>query len=180
MADAVTEITLDALHAAIETAIKAAFPDLQTVEFYRDDRGDHIPVPACLLELTEFENTPTDDAGTGQIAMNARFEARFILGFKTPKVKLEARKLAAAFAAWLKLRRWPGVPTDEAQVIGAYPDDFAPELDKYEVWRVEWQQLVFLGESAWKNDGVPVTTVFIGFAPNTGPEHIQDYVQLVP
>jgi hypothetical protein len=38
-----------------------------------------------------------------------------------------------------------------AQLIGAYPDVFAPEeLDQYLVWRVEWQQVGHFGGSVWE------------------------------
>lgn len=187
MADAVTEISLDALHDAIVAAVAAAFPSLQTVEFYRPDRKA-MRLPGCLLEIEEFDGAPDLDPGTGQLAMMARFQARFVLGFKTPGVQLEARKLATAFAAWLhKLSRWPDparpgkkLPTGPAEIIGAYPDSFSPELDEYEVWRVEWQQAIHLGESEWKYDGVVPTTVFVGIAPETGLPNIDKYRQLIP
>src|SRR5881392_1053749 len=126
---------MDALHAAIVADIQAQFPDLQLVEFYRTEERKGMPLPAVLLNLTEFENEPDVDPGTEQLAVTARFEAEIIMGFRTPNVKREIRKFSAAFAAWLRLRRWTNVRTGPAQVIGCYPDDFNPELDQYEVWR---------------------------------------------
>lgn len=154
MANADTRVTLDALHNAIGQAIANKFPTLATVESYRLDRKA-LPLPACLFELVEFETS--DDAmdpGTEQLAVTARFEARFFIGFKTPNAKVQIRKLAAAFAAFARLNRW-GVPVGPAQVIGAYPDDFDPELDQFECWRVEWTQVVHLGEPLeWDGSGL--------------------------
>src|SRR5690606_27856540 len=101
------EVGLDALHAAIVADIKAAFPALATVEFYREtsDRV-RLELPACLLELSEMELAEDEDPGTEQTAVEARFEARLIIGFRTPDAKVEIRKLAGAFAAFLRHRRW--------------------------------------------------------------------------
>jgi hypothetical protein len=162
MANAQTEVCLEELHAAMLDTIKSAFPTLQTVEAYRDDRTTSLTTPACLLELTEMEATPEQDPGTEQLAVVARFEARFILGFRTQEVQLQARALAAAFAAYLRKNpRWPGVVTGPAEVIGCYRDEFDPELDKYEVWRVEWAHVLHLGETVWKAEGIIPTTVFL-------------------
>jgi hypothetical protein len=45
-----TAISIEEFHTRIVDAIKAQFPDLQTVEFYREDR-DEVPTPACLLDM---------------------------------------------------------------------------------------------------------------------------------
>jgi hypothetical protein len=177
-----TEVTLDALHQAIIDAIKAKFPSLVTVEFYREDRKlTAAQLPACLLDLTEWESAPEDDdPQTEQLAVDARFEAHLILGFRTPEIKLAIRKLAAAFGAFLRLKRWPGVACGPAHVIGAFKDDFSPELDQYECWRVEWVQRITLGETVWEGAGITPETVFIGFTPRIGVPHEADYLQVSP
>ena len=196
-----TEIDLDTLHDAIVADIKAKFPDLRTVEFYRGEGNDHddrktLPAPACLLSLTELESADDDeDPMTGQLAVVAHFEAELIIRFTTPNAKRSIRKLAAAFAAWLRKRRWANpnnpskkLPTGPAMVIGAYQDDFTnlmpgqrdKPLDQFEVWKVEWRQLVHLGESEWKDEGEVPTTVYLGMAPEIGIPHVDDYEQIIP
>lgn len=172
-----TEIDLEVLEAAIAADIKAQFPDLRTVEFYRDDRKT-IPVPAVLLELVEWEADEENDPGTEQLAVLANFEAEIIIGFRgTPQRKAKAaiRALASAIGAWMHNRRWndpnnPGkkLPTGPVQIVGAYPDDFAgmgagqrdTGLDKFETWRVTWQQKVHLGQSVWKDTGTTPVMLF--------------------
>lgn len=185
-----TEIDLDTLHAAIVADIKAAFPALKTVEFYREDRKT-LPLPACLLELSELDAIPDDDPGTEQLAVMAKFEAELIISFRTVKAKQSIRKLAAALSAWLRMRRWtnasgttPKLPTGEAIVIGAYPDDFNPlhrdgdgGLDQFEAWRVEWQQRIHLGKSTWIDEGDTPAQVFVQErspqgAPGAGYEQV--------
>lgn len=175
MADIDTHVTLEALHAAIREQIAAQFSSFRRVEFYRDDETEKLPAPACLLELTEIEAAPGQDAGTGQFPALLRWEAHVVLGYLDPAVKLEVRKAAAALATWLHLRRWQGIRADPCQVIGAYPNPFKPGLDRYAAWTVEWVQGVFLGESAWTNDGVIPEHVYFSFSPDIGEGHTSDY-----
>lgn len=191
MANANTEITLDELHQAIEQEIRAQFPDLKLVEFYREEEERKPPtpeqLPACLLEMSEMEPTPDVDPGTEQLAVNARFEARLVLGFRTPKAKLEIRKLAAAFAVFLRLKRWPTLAnpavtlgTGPAEVTTIMADDFNPELDRYEVWRVEWLQELHLGTSIWKDEGVTPGAPLYSWRPDIGNGNADKYQDAVP
>ena len=179
-----TNVDLNALHDAIVADIKAQFPDLQTVEFYRTEERkggrDGLPLPAIILDLSEFDPDADIDPGTEQLAVNARFEAEIIFGFRTPNVKREIRKFAAAFAAWLRLRHWTGVRTGPAYVTSICRSDFNPELDQYEVWCVEWSQPIHLGNTVWTNDGSVPQEVFAGFSPDIGSGHEPDYDKVTP
>lgn len=176
MADEQAALTLEAVHDAIVRAVRAQFPDLRTVEAYRLDRRS-VNAPACLIELTELEVLTDRDPGTEELAVQARFEARFVIGFRqgTGNPKLAVRKLAAAFAVFARLNRWGVHGIGPAQVIGCYPDDFEPEMDQYECWRVDWAQELRLGESVWVNDGTPVPGVWASWAPAIGAAHEADY-----
>jgi hypothetical protein len=167
MANANTQITLEELHTAIVNAIEAKYPAIPTVEFYSTIRQG-MPLPACLLELTEMDSAPDKDPGTQQLAVDARFEARFIIGFRTADAKLAVRSLAGSFAAWLRYeeQRW-GKPVGPAEVIGCYQDDFSPELDQFEVWRVEWTQTLHLGERV-VDEGGAIPQAFYSFVPYVG------------
>ena len=142
MADALIETDLSALHEQIGQSLKAAFPVFKVVEFYREEE-DREPLlngelPALLLELSEMEPNIDNDPGTEQFPMIARFEARVVIGFRTPQAKVEVRKLAGAVAAFIhKHGRFYG-PGGAAVVDGIVSDDFSPGLDRYEVWRVEF------------------------------------------
>lgn len=167
--------TLDAVHDGILGVIRAQFPDLKTVEAYRLDRRS-VQAPACLLEMTELEVDDTIDPGTGQLAVMARFEARFVIGFRQGgrNPALEVRKLAAAFAAFARLQRW-GCPIGPAEVLGCWPDEFDPDQEQFECWRVEWQQVIHLGESVWRDDGTPPAEVLVAVAPEIGRQHEAQY-----
>ncbi|EWS78789.1 hypothetical protein LPH50_09525 [Xylella taiwanensis] len=84
MAHTDTDISLEALHTASRDQIAAQFPDLATVAFYLGDEDHRLPLPACLLELTDIEPAPENDAGTGQFPVLLRFQARFVPGHRDP------------------------------------------------------------------------------------------------
>lgn len=188
MANANTEIDLSTLHEAIVADIKGAFPQLVTVQFYQDDPEERktLPIPACLLTLTEMEADNDIDPGTEQLAVNATFEAQFIISnIRNPEAALKVRTLTAAFMAWLRKRRWTNpsdttkkLPTGPANVVGGYPDDFNPAMDRYEIWRVEWQQVIHLGDSVWNDDGVTPSQVFFSWSPEIGFGHEGDYEEI--
>jgi hypothetical protein len=171
-----TETNFTQLQAIITATIKAQYPSLLAVEFDREDRDD-LEIPACLLDMPEFEGSPEIDPGTGQLAVTARFEAEFILGFRTPSAKLAAREMAAAFAAFIHTGRWPGGRTGPAEHIHAYKSDFNPALDQYEVWCVEWRQVIHLGTSVWTNDGT-IPSIVYSWVPDIGFGHEADYKPL--
>ena len=174
-----TETTLDAVHAAIVAAIAGQFPALATVEAYREDRRLPAP-PACLVELSEMIPDPDIDPGTGQLAVVATFSARLIIHFKQPGLNpgLEIRKLAAALGTFVHKNRF-GCPIGAATVTGIYADDFDPDLDQFEVWRVEWDATIHLGESVWKDSGGQPWLVFGAWEPRTGAAHEADYSLIV-
>lgn len=173
MADIDPKVNLESLHTAIRDGIAAAFPAFQSVEFYRDDEDTKFPVPACLLAMTEVEPQPESDAGTGQFPALLRFEAHVVMGHKSPETYMSVRLAATALATWLNLRRFP--PCDEVHVIAIEPDEFAPKADKFMIWRVEFVTLVFMGETAWTNEGVMPTDALYSFSPDIGIGNEEHY-----
>jgi hypothetical protein len=177
MADANFIVDLDALNAAIVADIVAAFPSFQVVEFDREDEDQSFATPACVLEMTEAEPQKNLDAGSGQWPAMLRFDARIIFARRGAGVPQEIRKAATAFATWLNLRHFTGQQTDEVNVIACEKDEFAPHLDKFVVWRVEFVLVAFLGAPTWTNDGgVVPTDVLYSWAPNIGIPHEPEYV----
>ena len=176
--NAETEIDLDVLHEAVVAAIVAGMPAVASVQAYPEDRTA-LALPAVLVDLEDMEAAPEADPGTEQLAVLTRWRARLILGFRTADVFRQVRKGAAQLAALVHLNRW-GQPVGPARVTLVGPDPFDPDLDQYEVWVVEWEQLVHLGASVWSGEGVVPETVFLGLEPETGPENIDKYVQIEP
>jgi len=183
MANAETEIDLDQLQQAILNKIATQFPDLQTVEDFSQAR-DKFTAPACFVELTQLDAGDADP-GTEQLQVSARFEAHLIISFRKLQAKRAIRKLAGAFSVFLRNQRW-GLPVGPAQFVAAAPDEIAAtgrnadHLDQYEVWTIEWEQEVHLGQSVWKGDDTLISEIYVGYSPEIGPEHESDYQQILP
>lgn len=159
---------ISALHAAIESEILSRFPELRAVESYHDARK--LPsVPAVLLEMEALEPTPDDDPGTEQLSASAAFSARIVFGFRHPDARMAIRVMAAAMGAMVNGNRW-GQGVGAAVVTDISADDFAPELDQFEVWRVDWLQPVYLGDSVWNDSRFParVAAQFAGTGNQPG------------
>lgn len=185
MANAIIETDLLVLCPAIVTKISQAFPAFKTVQFYREE-GERAPLkeselPALLLELTELEPNYEDDPGTEQLSVIARFEARIIVGFRTTQAKIETAKLAGAVGAYMrKFSRFHGVMGCPVTVDSIVPDSFYPELDRYEVWRVDFSCIAWLGETVWDNDGTTPSEPVYSWSPNIGIGHDDDYEDAIP
>lgn len=173
MADFDPEVNIEELHGLIEEKVKGAFPDFKTVEFYRDDEDQLMPTPACLMSMSELE-IATDDYGTSQLPVLMRFEAHIILPHRGKSTKIDLRKAATAFAAWLHQLRHFGIG-GAVTVIACEPDEFAPVADKFMAWRVEWVIPGTLGETAWTNDGTIPTDVLFSWSPEIGTGNAGKY-----
>lgn len=167
MADINPQVDIDKLHADILAAVKAQFPDFKTVEFYRDDEAEVFPLPACLLAMSEPDPLPDSDNGTGQWPLLLRFEAHIVMGHTSPATRINVRKAALAMATWL-YQRGRFAPCDPTQVIACEPDEFAPQADKFQIWRVEFVMRGYLGQTAWNNDGTVPTDVVYSWSPAIG------------
>jgi FAD/FMN-containing dehydrogenase len=180
MADQNGAVDLGVFHQAIIDQVKAAFPVFVVVDDYPQDRRPK-STPALYLEIDEMEGAGDEDPGTSQQALSLRYAARIVLPRSMDQVGRQVRMLAAAVAAFAHLNRF-GQRVNPAQVIGAYPDAFEPELDQYVVWRVEWQQVGHFGTSVWleysqgETPGSPVYS----WAPDIGLGHEPDYQPVVP
>lgn len=180
MANAIIETDLGVLHEAIGAKLAEAFPIFKIVEFYREEEEREAPkeseLPALLLEMNELEPNLEDTPGTEQLSVFARFEARIVVNFRTPKAKIEVRKLAGAVAAFLfKNKHFHGVKGCPVTVDAIVSDDFYPELDRFEVWRVDFNCIAWLGETVWTNDGKTPSEPVLSWVPNIGPGNEDKY-----
>ncbi|AUR12866.1 hypothetical protein PhaeoP48_02904 [Phaeobacter inhibens] len=169
-------IDLDNLHEAIKAEISARFPAVATVEDYGAPRKDLV-LPAILVELVDMEVDPDSDPGTEQLPVISKWAARVVLSFRDDNVKREIRKLAGALGVLVHQNRW-GLKAGPAQVTYIGPDAFDPDFDNVEVWAVEWDQQIDLGQSVWTGEGVTSDRVMIGYAPKIGPGQEGDYSEL--
>lgn len=164
-------IPLSQVYAAMEQHIMKAIPGLQYVGTMPSGI-EVVPPPAVVLELAGFESAE-QDPGTGQAAVDARFEARVLVPGEDENCLQVAAFVAAQLAVLLRMQSW-GLPFGFAEFLRAERDWSRPELDSFAVWVVEWTQVIYLGEEEWPWAREPGPVVF-GFDPQTGAEHEGDY-----
>lgn len=171
--------TLDALHAAIEAAIRARFADFATVEFYRDANNGAPTTPACLLAMTRCDRGKDGDDGSGQLQAVLRFEARISVQSAAADSALQLRRIAVSLATWLhQLGRFPGAPSGAIEVIAALPEDAAAAQPDLRTWIVEWSVPIALGGNAWEDGDGVVPHASYSFAPEIGRAHERRYQPL--
>lgn len=171
--------TLDALHAAIEAAIRTRFADLATVEFYRAANSGAPPTPACLLAMTRCDRGKDSDDGSGQLQAVLRFEARISVQSAAADSALQLRRVAVNLATWLhQLGHFPGAPSGAIEVIAALPEDAAAAQPDLRTWIVEWSVPIALGGNAWEDGDGVVPHASYSFAPEIGRAHEPRYQPL--
>ena len=137
--------SLDQLYAAIEQHVIDAIPGLRFVSTM-PHMLEHVALPAVVIELTELE--PGVDQLTGETALEARFEARVIVGSEQEQCQQQAAFVASQIAVLLRVQTW-GLAVNQAEFVRAAQDWTRPELDGYAVWVVEWTQGIYLGQEEW-------------------------------
>lgn len=165
------QINLTALHEAIKTGLSTALTGVN-VDYY-DRPGEKLVVPAVRFELEQITAANPSDTGTEQLEVELTFSAECVCTYKQGG-KLAVRLLSAQVAKLVDGNRW-GLPVSAGQFASAAPESFSEE---YETWRVQWAHTALLGASIWDGNGILPTEIWLGFAPEIGPDHVADYVQV--
>lgn len=177
-----TDLVPSAMHEAVLTALRAQFPDMQTVADYRDlaDDFESLPLPAILAEMTDLEWSGLEaDDGTGRLAVDTVWDLTIIMGFRTALVERALRDFAGALAVFIHGNRWGLRDVEPAVFTLAGLHEFAPALPSHLAWRVEFRQRVYLGTNVWINDG-SVPQALFSWDPEIGIPHEGDYLPVVP
>lgn len=191
MADAIEGTDIVAMHENIVKKLSDQFKDdFKLIEFYRSE-NDRTPLkkenlPALLLEVPDFELNLEEDAGTEQLPMFARIEARVVIDAMEKEqdnptfAKLKVRTLALKLAQYLfKNKHFHELKTGPLTLLDVTEDAFYPGLDRYDVWRVDFSIPIHIGESIWKSEGVTPTAWF-SWAPEIGSAHSSAYQEILP
>ncbi|MQG94493.1 hypothetical protein [Pseudomonas sp. MN1F] len=165
-------IPLGRVYTAMEEHIRQTVPALCYVGTMPEG-VQQVDLPAVVLELAGFEDAEKDP-GTGEVAVDARFEARVIVGQEEPNCLHIAAFVAAQLTVLLRMQSW-GLPVEFAQFMRAERDWSRPELDNCAVWVVEWTQVIYLGFEEWPWPNQPSGSLVFGFSPDTGPGSEHQY-----
>lgn len=157
----------------VVASLAAQFTSFKTVAA-EDESRDALKVPALIIQMSEIEPSPDADPHTGQLPCYIRFEARVVMGHRTPEVRREVVKAAGAIATFIHSNRL-GVSWGAAVIGIIEPDEFSPIADKFDVWRIEWVHEANLGATYFVNDGVTPTEILVSYVPEIGPDNEAEY-----
>ncbi|TLP75951.1 hypothetical protein FEA48_06025 [Pseudomonas nitroreducens] len=129
-------------------------------------------LPALALEYAGM--LPGRDPGNGQTALICRLQARLLVTRDDAEAEELALRNVAVLAVQLRAQNW-GLELEPVSFIQAQPELDNPVLAACRVWLVEWQQPVLLGETEWPWEDQPPGSLRLGFDPQTGPGHEDDY-----
>lgn len=164
---------IDNLHNAILAGITSSIAGIGTYGSYPKVR-EVVITPAIFLDMVSMDMG--NDPGTGQLAVLARFQARVIIK-SSDNSQMQVRNLAAEIARVVYNQSF-GQNVTPAKIVSIGSDGFSPELDAYDIWLVEWEHEFHLGESVWDGDAVLPDKIFLGFSPEVGFSHENDYEQI--
>lgn len=165
------------LHQALIDRLAAALPGVQCIAYPRLD--GRVALPVAALELTGMQRVD-GQPGTGQTAIDCDFTLRLIAAPEQTGAELALRAMAANAMHALN-RSFRPLPGRAGHVRAARADegDFHPELEGYIVWAVEFSVELYIGEAdSLVVPGLPPLEVYLGIAPEIGPDHIADYERI--
>lgn len=160
----------------VVAALAAQFPTFKTIAA-EDESRKELQVPALLVQFSEIEPDPDRDPHTGQFPGRLRVEARVVLGHRTPQVRRETIKAAAAVATFVHNNRL-GVLWGAGVVVAVEPDEFAPVVETHDVWLIEWAHTVDLGQTYFVDGDVTPTEVLTSWSPDVGPDNESSYTEV--
>lgn len=165
-------------HESVLAALRAAFPEVQTVTGANDALdSQELPLPAIVVAITDIEGLPDQDSdGTDRVPVSIFCAATIVRSARTRDLALDLRESAMAVAHLVYGNRWGlGGRVKPAAFLQAGPDEFSAPVPGREAWRVEWRQDAWIGETAWPPDDGPVPDALYSFAPDIGLGHEGDY-----
>lgn len=170
--------------------------DMKTIKAYpiHDREIKDVPVPSVLVDFHEIIPNPENDPGTGQMAVDFMMSAYCVVAASQPKAALDVRKYAMNVAAVIHNSKFYDAPSAKengdllfkvsaAQILSIAPRrEVNDENYTYLAWGVDWQHSTYLAAQdigalcdSLQMDADDVDSIFLGYAPDTGRDHVDDY-----
>jgi len=170
-------VTIQAYHDAIKSTIEEAFSDkLKEVTYYTIKHGK-IHTPSVSIELRDWQPSEDDD-GTGMQSWDFSWSA-YIFAKSTEKTaKIELRILSMELCQVINDNNF-GLYASDAKISTCERDDFSPEWDAYEVFRIDWTQTAKTGVNIWDNKNkIAPEHVLTSISPETGNPYEKHYQEI--
>lgn len=163
---------LTELHNAITATLRERLPLLELVEAY-PVLEEGMKLPALLYAATNF--APGVKPGDGRLCLKVTFEAVVLLESGRALAPLQAAILAGKVMQVLDDQYWNLDFVGGVENIQAMPAELAPDLVRCVGWALQWQQDVYLGETAWVWDDQPPGSLMFAFDPESGADNQGEY-----
>ncbi|WP_095163236.1 hypothetical protein [Pseudomonas sp. Irchel 3F5] len=162
---------LTTLHEAITATIKAAMPQLETVAAYTA-ADQNTALPALYHAITGSK--PAADPGDGRCCILASFEARILVDAGVAPAPLLVTALAMQLTILLRQQFWQMDFVEAAKNVQASVVQPAADSTSPISWRVQWEQVLYLGAEQWPWPVEPGPLAF-AISPDTGAGFEADY-----
>lgn len=136
--------------------------------------------PALFFACLGGEETDLDPM-TGQTLLKVRCIVFVVAKNARGRDTRKSQALSLAEAVLLRARkqRWNTTyaePVEKRRLENLY----SPATDKtgMALWSVTWEQTLCLGENTWAEEDPEIDEICVGWAPNIGAGHEQDYTSI--
>lgn len=148
---------LATLHSALTDTIRAAIPELASVDAYTE--GSTPPTfPALRHGIVRMMADPAPR--DGRSVLITTFEAYITPDASRPQARLQGSLLAAQMMDLLRQQLWGLDFVEPSRDVRAFFTGSG--------WRVRWDQPVLMGELQWHWPDEPPDSLKLGFSPETG------------
>lgn len=164
---------LKELHDVMTATMREHLPLLKLVEAY-PTLNEGMALPALLYAATNF--APGVKPGDGRMCIKVTFEAVVLLESGRALAPLQAAILAGKVMQLLDDQYWSLDFVGGVENIQAMPAEAIPELVRCVGWALQWQQDVYLGDTAWPWENEPPGSLMFAFSPDAGADNKGAYM----
>ena len=169
------------LHSKMLQHLTTVLPSGFTCMAYPEtDIYKKLPLPCVVVEMAEFEPSEIN-RNDGKSNFTCRFEARVIIDPLTKGSELKIRQTALDVAHAIRNNNYGVKDVGFGTIVQAGYDALSHEFnDSYLCWAIEFTHNVAVGEGdyTWWPDNVVPLRFFVSFEPETGPDYVDDYIEV--
>lgn len=170
----------DEYESRVEAAVMA-IPWVKTFGIYPEIPAG-FDTPAVFFEIEEWADS--DDTVNASQAVELTCSFYLLREFAADQWGRKAKNAALFFSNWIAGRMF-GPETKPAVFVSASPatwEKAGKALSSHSIWCVTFTQVVGVGADPYAPppNAPLLKELYIGFAPDIGPEHINDYTRIPP
>lgn len=170
-------LLLGRYHDAVTDALKkigwvrdaGAYPERNVPRF------SGLTTPAVYFSINSWEQGGGNE---GQLNVNLTCDLFVVVdaaGSGVSQPEIFVRTAAADITQWIDGQQFGLGHIEPAVFTTAERDEFDPRMDDYLVWRISFTQAAAFGTDPFANNGMPLQQAWLGVAPDTGRNHVDDY-----